>query len=448
VAKASSIWRNVRRDAVLLGAGSMAAVLTQLIFRSVLISVLVPAAYGRLSLVLSIYNAAWIVGAGGLPSGVARHIAAIAPADDRPVVRSALRAGIWPAIGAAALVAAAAALLLRSPLAFLYGAAGLGSFVYTVIVMGVLRGRGRMGWSSAIMPLGGAGEVLALLALMGLGATVSALSAFGIFCLGNLVGLAVGLPLLIRTAPRRRGAFDAQGAGPAMPSAEAAGVAEPLPSAPSARELLGFSMWLGIATVGIAMLPVAVRFAAALHSYTTVAMVDVALLLLSIPLRIGSVLVSAVVPHATRALRGGRAVLAISRREQLAVLVPFVLAAVMVASTNVLGAAFGALGRPQYAQGAVYISLALLAGPARVLYGVVEGVLVAHGQGRFLALSSVCVTALGALAIFALAALASMQSAFALFVVSCWAVYLFGARRIRSLSASPPSSLALAPSAS
>src|ERR1700722_6191859 len=85
----SSIWRSIRRDVVLLGSGSMATVLTQLVFRSILIAALVPAGYRRLSLVLSIYNTVWIIGASGLPNGVARYVALIAPADDSSIVRSA-----------------------------------------------------------------------------------------------------------------------------------------------------------------------------------------------------------------------------------------------------------------------------------------------------------------------------------------------------------------------
>jgi O-antigen/teichoic acid export membrane protein len=417
-----SIWRRVRRDVVLLGAGSMGTVLAQLVFRSILITVLVPAAYGRLTLILSIYNTVWIIGAGGLPSGVARYIAAIAPADDSAIVRSALRAGAWPAVAAASFVAAISAAILNSPLAFLYGAIGLSSFVYAVIIMGILRGRGRIGSSSAIMPIGGIGEVVVLLVLVVAGLGVTPVSAFGAFCLGNVIGLAVGIQLMVRTTPRE------------APDAEASAQNVRI-TIPSTRELLGFSMWLGAATVGIAVLPVTVRLAAALSSYTVVAMVDVALVLLSIPLRIGSVIVSAVVPHATRALTKGDKSITISRREQLIVIAPFVLGSAVVAFTHIVGWLFDSLGRPEYAKGAIYLALALLAGPARVLYGLVEGVLVAHGEGRFLALNSLSVAAAASAAIVVVAALGSMVTAFALFVVACWAVYLCGLKRIRRLAA-------------
>jgi len=226
---------------------------------------------------------------------------------------------------------------------------------------------------------------------------------------------------MMRTAPCR-----VSNAGPSTGNA--------LITVPSTRQLLGFSMWLGAATVGIFMLPLVVRLAAALNSYTVVATVDVALLLLSIPLRMGSVIVGAVIPHATRALHKGEKSITISHREQLIVIVPFVLSALVVAVTPIVGLLFDSLGRPQYAKSAVYLALALLAGPARVLYGLVEGVLVGHGESRFLALNSLSITAVASGAILLAAALGNMVVAFALFVVACWAVYFFGLKRINRLS--------------
>jgi O-antigen/teichoic acid export membrane protein len=416
-----SIWRRVRRDVVLLGAGSMGTVLGQLVFRSILVAVLIPADYGRLSLILSIYNTVWIIGASGLPNGVARFIGAIAPADDSAIVRSAFRAGIWPTAVAAILVAGASAVILKSSLGFLYGAVGLSCLVYAVISMGVLRGRGRIGSATSIMPIGGAGEILLLLVLLASGLAVTPLSAFGIFCLGNVVGLIAGLLFMTRTAPPKTTDL---GDG-----AQATSIV-----VPTTRELLGFSMWLGAATVGIAILPLTVRLAAALNSYTIVATVDVALILLSIPLRVGSVIVSAVIPHASRELTKGGENLTISRREQLIVIVPFVIAAAIVAFTPIVGWIFDSLGRPEYAKSAIYLALALLAGPARVLYGLVEGVLIAHGEGRFLAFNSLSVTTVASVAIIATAANGSMVTAFILFVIACWAVFVCGLARIHRLT--------------
>jgi O-antigen/teichoic acid export membrane protein len=417
-----SIWRRVRRDIILIGAGSVGTVVAQLIFRSILIAVLVPAGYGRLSLILSIYNTIQIIGTGGLPNGVARYIALIAPGDDSGIVRSAIRAGAWPTMVAAVLVAAASGVILNSPLAFLYGAIGLSCLVYTLVIMGILRGRGRVGYSASLMPIGGVGEVALLLLLLLTGLEVTPLSALGVFCMGNVIGLAVGILWAIRTAPRRT--FNAENHAKNI--------------VPSARQLLGFSMWLGAATLGIAILPLTVRLAAALNSYTVVAIVDVALVLLSIPLRMGSVIVSAVVPHATRALHGGGRAMTISRREHLTVILPFVLAAGIVAFTPIVGWLFDYIGRPEYSKSAVYLALALLAGPARVLYGLAEGVLVAHGEGKFLAINSLSVAAVTSGAILAVAALGSMVTAFAGFVVACWAVYACALWRIERLDAELP----------
>jgi O-antigen/teichoic acid export membrane protein len=417
-----SIWRRIRRDVLLLGAGSMGTVVAQLVFRSILVAALVPAGYGRLSLVLSIYNTVWIIGASGLPNGVARYIAVIAPGDDSAIVRSAFRAAAWPAIIAAMLVAATSDIILNSHLAFLYGAIGLSCLVYAFIITGILRGRGRFGSAASIMPIGGIGEVVLLLVLLVSGLAVTPLSAFGVFCLGNVIGLVAGIWLVLRTDPRR------------VLTLSASTGTNALTTVPSTRQLLGFSMWLGAATVGIFALPLMVRLAAALNSYTVVATVDIALVLLSIPLRMGSVIVGAVIPHATRALDRDDKSITISRREQLIVIVPFVLAAVAVALTPIVGLLFDELGRPEYAKSSVYLSLALLAGPARVLYGLVEGVLVGHGESRFLAFSSLSITAAASGGIMLAAALGSMVTAFALFVGASWAVYLFGLKRIKRLS--------------
>jgi O-antigen/teichoic acid export membrane protein len=416
-----SIWGQIRRDIVLLGAGNVGVVISQLVFRSILIAVLVPTNYGRLSLVLSIYSFVLVIGASGLPNAVARYIAAITPADDSAIVRSAFRAGAWPTMIAAVLIAAASGVILNSPLAFLYGAIGVSCLVYAAIITGILRGRGRISSAASIMPISGVGEVALLLALLLSGLGVTSLSAFGVFCMGNVIGLIAGIFYTLRTAPSRT--------SNAEPAQEMS-----LGTVPSSRQLLGSSMWLGAATVGVAILPLVVRLAAVLDSYTVVAIVDVALVLLSVPLRMGIVIVSAVVPHATRALNKGHKHITISRREQLIVILPFVLAAIIVAFTPIVGWLFDSLGRPEYAKSAVYLALALLAGPARVLYGLVEGVLVAHDEGRFLAFNSLLIAIVASVLIITGAVLGSMVVAFAVFVIACWAVYAFGLQRIHRLS--------------
>lgn len=416
-----SLLRRVRRDILLLGAGNLGIVIAQLGFRGILIAALAPPAYGRLALVLSIYNTIWIIGASGLPNGAARYLAMGSAADDPAIVRSAVKAGVWPTVVAAAITAIASGIILGSSAAFVFGAVGLSCLVYALLTMGILRGRGRIGAAASIMPIGGVAEV-GLLAFVWLsGAGVTELSGFGIFCLGNVISLGVGVLFVVRSAPRAT-------RGPTADSARAG-----LSIVPSARQLLGFSMWLGIATVGIAMLPLVMRLAAVLDSYTVVAIIDVALVLLSVPQRMGAVVVGAVVPHATRALGEGGETLTVSRREHLLVIVPFVLLALIVAFTPLVEWMFDLLGRPAYAESANYLALALLAGPARVLYGLVEGVLVAHGEGRFLAFNALSIATLASAAILAAAAMGSIVASFAVFVASFWVLYLCGFRRIERL---------------
>ena len=419
--------RRVRRDVILLGAGNIGIVVAQLCFRSILIAALVPSAYGRLSLVLSVYNTLWIIGSSGIPSSVARYIALIAPGDDSAIVRAAVRANILPTIVTAIPVAIVSGVLLHSPLAVLLAAIGFSSLVYTLLTTGILRGRGRIGAAASVLPIAGVGEVVLLASLWQSGLGVTPVSGFGVFCVGNALGLVVGILCVARTNPKR-----ASSAGLPVENAR-----RPVPSS---RQLLGLSMWLGAATVGIAVLPLVIRFAAAFDSYTVVAIVDVALVLFNIPNRLGSVIVAAVIPHATRAVDKGDASLKISRREHIVVILPFVLAAGVVAFTPVIGWLFDAIGRPAYGASANYLALALLAGPARILYGLVEGMLIARDEGRFMALNVLSIAAVASGAIVVATSLSSMTAAFIVFVVAFWAMYMCGIERIRrssSVSGSP-----------
>jgi O-antigen/teichoic acid export membrane protein len=420
----TSIWRRVQRDALLLGAGNVGIVIAQLGFRSILLVALVPSAYGRLSLILSLYNTIFLIGASGLPNSVARYISVCSPSEDAKIVRSAIRAGLWPTAIAAVVMAVVSGVFLASPWACLFAAIGLSSLVYSLLSTGILRGRRRVVAAASIQPIGAVAEVTPLVALWLSGLGVTPLSAFAVFCFGNLVGLGAGVFCTARTAPR--------------PAEIARSSASLLDSVPNARQLLGFSLWLAAATIGIAAMPLVMRFAAALDSYTVVAMIDVALVLLSIPQRIGTVIVQAVIPHATRAIGSGEGHLTISRREHLLMIVPFVLAATVVAFTPLVGLMFGVIGRPEYANAAGYLALALLAGPARILYGLVQGILVAHGEGRFLARNSLSITVLASAGIFAAAALGSTMAAFAIFVAACWAVYLNSFLRAKELAGTSP----------
>jgi O-antigen/teichoic acid export membrane protein len=417
-----SIWRRVRRDIVLLGAGSVGIVIAQLGFRSILIVALVPSAYGRLSLILSIYNTVTILGASGLPNGTARYIAAGDPADDSAIVRSAVRANIWPTIVTAAIVGGTAGILLHSALACLLGMAGLSSLVYSLLATGILRGRGRPGAAASILPIASFSEVGLLAAVWFLRGNFTPTSAFALFCLGNVIGLVVAIIWTVRTAPSRIGNIaPLRKAGPN--------------ATPSSRQLLGLSLWLGAATVGVTIMPLVMRFAAALDSYSIVAMIDVALVLLTIPQRVGTVIVAAVVPHATRALGEGDGIdLTITRREHAILIIPFVIASLIVAFTPLIGWGFDLLGRPEYSKAAGFLALALLAGPARILYGLVQGVLIAHNEGRFLAVNALVITSVASGLIFATTALGHTMVAFAIFVVACWAVYLNGLTRIHRLT--------------
>jgi O-antigen/teichoic acid export membrane protein len=165
-----------------------------------------------------------------------------------------------------------------------------------------------------------------------------------------------------------------------------------------------------------------------------VAVVDIALVLLSMPQRLGAVIVQAVIPHATRALQTDNLNLTISRREHVLLIVPFALLAAIVAFTPIVREMFTLLGRPEYEKSAVYLALALLAGPPRILYGLVQGVLVAYGESRFLARNAWVITIVAILIMLAATALGSIIIAFTAFIAACWAIYINGMRRINRLA--------------
>ena len=274
-----------------------------------------------------------------------------------------------------------------------------------------------MGLAVLVMLVAAAGEIVPLATLWQSGIAVTPLLAFGVFCLGNVLGLVAGVFLTVRTRPS------------VSSTTEITAV-----EAPSPRELLGFSMWLGAATIGVALLPLVVRSAAAFQSYTAVAVIDVAILLLAIPQRVGAVILMAVVPHAARSLDKGDVTLTISRREHAFVVIPFILAASVVAFTPMVRTFFDAVGHPAYAKSGIYLALALLAGPARILYGLVEGVLIAHGEGRFLAVNAGATTVVASGLIFAACALGYTAIAFVVFVAAFWLIYIVAFSRTGRLA--------------
>src|SRR5262249_22124090 len=156
----------------------------QLGFRAILIVQLVPASYGRLALLLTVYNTIWIFANSGLPNGIARYIAMNPPGNDTLVLRAAIRAALIPMAVVGLVMAIIAGSLLHPPLAALFGAVGVSSLVYSQLATGVLRGRHRVSGAASVMPVAGLAELLALGCLVVSGLQVTEVSAFGTFCLG------------------------------------------------------------------------------------------------------------------------------------------------------------------------------------------------------------------------------------------------------------------------
>jgi O-antigen/teichoic acid export membrane protein len=411
-----SIWSRVWRDFLILGTGNIGVVVLQLGFRAILIVQLVPASYGRLALLLTVYNTIWIFANSGLPNSIARHIAINPPANDRLVLGAAIRAAAIPMVVVGLAMAIIAGSLLHSALAAVFGAFGVSSLVFSQLGTGVLRGRQRISSAASVMPVAALAELASLACLVVAGLRVTEVSAFGTFCLGNVIGLAFAALLVVRTTPRTRTdpPWDVE--------------------TPSGRQLLGFSLWLAGAAAGIAALPLVMRLAAALDSYTQAAIVDLALVIFNIPQRAGAIVAMAVVPHASRAAMQEGIAFRISRRQQALAIAPFLLLAAVFAATPAIEWLADAIGRPQYEQSARYAALVMLAGPARVLYGLTAGILIGHGRAKFLCLVVVTVLVVSSAGIIASASRGATLVAFAVFVAAIWALYLTTLSRAQRLS--------------
>jgi O-antigen/teichoic acid export membrane protein len=411
-----SIWSRVWRDFLILGTGNIGVVVLQLGFRAILIVQLVPASYGRLALLLTVYNTIWIFANSGLPNSIARHIAINPPANDRLVLGAAIRAAAIPMVVVGLAMAIIAGSLLHSALAAVFGAFGVSSLVFSQLGTGVLRGRQRISSAASVMPVAALAELASLACLVVAGLRVTEVSAFGTFCLGNVIGLAFAALLVVRTTPRTR----------TDPPSDV--------ETPSGRQLLGFSLWLAGAAAGIAALPLVMRLAAALDSYTQAAIVDLALVIFNVPQRAGAIVAMAVVPHASRAAAEGRMALRLSRSQLALAVVPFALLAVVFAATPVIEWMADAIGRPEYKQSARYAALVMLAGPARVLYGLTAGILIGLGKARFLCLTVLTALFAASAVIVAAAAQGKTMVAFAGFVAAIWALSLITFSQAQRLS--------------
>ncbi len=411
------IWSRIWRDFLILGTGNVGTVVLQLGFRAILIVQLVPSSYGRLALLLTVYNTIWIFANSGLPNSIARYIAINPPGNDTLVLRAAIRAAAIPMIVVGLVMAIIAGSILHSPLAGVFGAIGVSSLVYSQLGTGVLRGRERVSHAATVMPVAALAELVLLSALLVSPLAVTEVSAFGTFCLGNVIGLAFAALLVIRTTP------DAD-PDPAIAA-----------ETPSGRQLLGFSLWLAGAAAGIAALPLVMRLAAALDSYTQAAIVDLALVIFNIPQRIGAIVAMAVVPHASKAAGRGKVAIRLTRPQQILAVAPFAIMAVVFAATPVIEWLADAIGRPEYEQSARYAALVMLAGPARVLYGLTAGILIGHGRARFLCLTVLTVLTAASAVIVVSASQGQTMVAFAAFVAAIWALYLVTLHRVQRLSA-------------
>lgn len=359
------MWRRVRRDSAILIGSAVAMAALQLGFRALAVYELPIAAYGRVALLLSVFNTFLVVAHFGIPVAAARVAARSGTAGRSTAhLRAAALAGAGPCLVASAAMAAATVWVTSSAAGALVAAAGMAAMAAGVVLGGLLRGVGRVWASATIQPA----NALAQLAVLGgavlAGAHVGVHWVLVSFYAGNLAALAVAGALYL-AVPRAAGA---------APDPEA----EP-------GAILRFSAWLTIATIGVYGLTLAPRLVLAHVSYRDVAVFDLAMLAYTFPQRLTASFVTALVPLAAREQLHAARVRVASRIDALVLTAAVGALSGVLYVTGFLETLLRAAGLGSYAASAPLLVVVLLAAPAELFFAVNSGLLQAFGRSKRLA---------------------------------------------------------------
>jgi O-antigen/teichoic acid export membrane protein len=409
--RTASAWSRIGRDSAIFGGGAMAMVAMQAVFRLVAIHDLPKADYGRVALLITLFNYALVLGNFGIPSIASRLAARTRHESGSALLASLGRASLLPCAAASLGLAGVTFLVVGSPAIALMTAAGMPAMVISTVAAGFLRGRGSTWRAGSIQPANAAAQLVFLLALTGLGIGVGTGWVLVAFYAGNACAFAYAVVLLVPFLRR-----------PAQRSADQ--LAEP-------RAILSVSAWLAVATLGVYGLAVVPRVALAPVSYDDVATFDVALLVYTIPQRLVASMVIAVVPLAASVqLRRARlAVPALS--DALTVTLAFLALDAVLWSTHALRTLFLAIGLGEYAAAEHLVLIVLLAAPAEFLFGLNSGLLQGFGRTRRLAYTTCTVLGVTSAAV-PVAVLLGTSYLAGLLVLAYWALYLASRPLLRS----------------
>jgi O-antigen/teichoic acid export membrane protein len=363
------MWREVGRDTLILSASVLALVPLQAAFRLLSIHYLDVPAYGRVVLLISLFNTAFVL-TFGIPPAASRLAARSNGQDtDRRILVVLGQALALPTAVASIAILVASLVVEGSILAAAGGVVGMVMLAVSIGAAGYLRGKGRIWHAAAVQPANGIAQLVVLVLPAALGFHPGSPWVLLSFYIGNVMAGVLGVIFLW-------GAFSR------LPDADSAQEVDP---DANPRSVISFSAWMTSAALATSMLLLLPRIALAFGSYKEVAFFDLALVLYTIPQRLTSALVLAIIPSAAKA-----------QRQRVRVAIPSRLDAAIVAFA-VLGLAgvlwwsegipriFDAIGIGSYAAAEPVLLILLIALPAEVLFGINSALLQAFGRSRRLA---------------------------------------------------------------
>jgi O-antigen/teichoic acid export membrane protein len=373
------VWRLVGRDSLIFSASAGSLIVFQFGYRYLSIDALSVSDYGRLALLLSIFNGATVIGLYGIPAMVSRLAARTnGRCRDGDLLHAASIATIGPCVLATIVMTCSTYVVTRSPLDSLVATVGVPPMIWAVLYSGFIRGKGLIWPAAAIQPANIVVQVAALAAMMACGLKIGLGWVLASFYIGNFGALAAA-NVYRRVALRRAPLIDDE------PDAEA-----------TPRRILSFSVWLALANLAVLMLTIMPRISLAHSSYREVAVFDLALLLYTIPQRLRSSFLIALLPIASVERKRGTRITVPGNVDLALIAGVFLALDGLLWVTHALRFMLAHVGMSAYAGAEPLLLIILLAAPAELFFGLNSGLLQAFGQSRRL-----CVVSVGVLAVSA-----------------------------------------------
>lgn len=356
--------RRLARDTAIFSAAALLMAALQAIYRVVAASHSSLAAYGRAATALAIFNALLVVAHFGVPVACARLGPRLQESGGmRALLAAGLRAVLGPTALTTVVFAASTWLVLRDTELAIVAATGMAPMAASFVISGVLRGGGRVVAAAAIQPANALAQLVALAAVVLAENTVSAGAVVCTFIVGNWVALGVASACAMRAFPR--GVVEVGTGDPEIQT----------------RRLLGFGVWLTLGSSYLYILGLAPRLALLHASYASVAVIDIALLMYTVPQRLVASMVTALIPLAARDTRATRFVV-IGAVDTVALAALAIALGSLLWFTDAVSGVLDAVGLSAYASSADAFVILLVAAPAEILFGYLAALLQAAGESR------------------------------------------------------------------